>query len=84
MSSLESDGKVLVIGPLGIRTCNLVSGFSDDLTDEDGLGVTAVWAAGALPSLSAFSNADFSALAFLSACNNQLDPHRSKRRQKGY
>ena len=39
--SLESEGKVFVMGPFEVLTCNLVSGFSDDLTDEDGLGVVA-------------------------------------------
>lgn len=56
-----------------MRTCNLVSGFSDDLTDEDGFGVTAGSAAGALPSRSAFSRAAFSALSFLSACTSAFD-----------
>lgn len=69
---LESDGKVLVIGPLEVRTCSLVSGFSDDLTEEDGFGVTAGSAAGALPSRNAFSLAAFSARSFLSACTSAL------------
>ena len=66
-NSLESEGNVLVMGPFEVLTCNLVSGFSDDLTDEDGFGVVAVSAAGAFPSRSAFSRAAFSARSFLSA-----------------
>jgi len=64
---LESEGKVLVIGPFDVLTCNLVSGFSDDLTAEEGLAVVAATTAGALPSRIAFSLADFSARSFLSA-----------------
>jgi hypothetical protein len=65
--SLDSEGNVLVIGPFDVRTCNLVSGFSDDLTAEEGLAVVAVTTAGAFPSRNAFSLADLSALSFLSA-----------------
>jgi hypothetical protein len=64
---LDSEGKVLVIGPFDVRTCNLVSGFSDDLTAEEGLAVVAVTTAGAFPSRNAFSLADLSARSFLSA-----------------
>lgn len=64
---LDSEGKVFVMAPFDVRTCNLVSGFSDDLTAEEGLAVVAVTTAGAFPSLSAFSLADLSALSFLSA-----------------
>lgn len=71
---LDSEGKVLVMGPFDVRTCNLVSGFSDDLTAEDGLAVVAVTTAGAFPSLAAFSLADRSARSFLSACD-QLITH---------
>jgi hypothetical protein len=55
------------MGPFDVRTCNLVSGFSDDLTAEEGLAVVAVTTAGAFPSLKAFSLADLSARSFLSA-----------------
>lgn len=68
-NSLESEGKVLVMGPFDVRTCNRVSGFSDDLTAEEGLAVVAVTTAGAFPSRRAFSLADLSARSFLSACN---------------
>jgi hypothetical protein len=67
MDLLDSEGKVLVMGPFDVRTCNLVSGFSDDLTAEDGLAVVAVTTAGAFPSRKAFSLADLSARSFLSA-----------------
>jgi hypothetical protein len=67
MYLLDSEGKVLVIAPFDVRTCNLVSGFSDDLTAEEGLAVVAVTTAGAFPSLKAFSLADLSARSFLSA-----------------
>jgi hypothetical protein len=65
-SLLDSEGNVFVIGPFDVRTCNLVSGFSDDLTDEEGLAVVAS-TTGAFPSRIAFSLADFSARSFLSA-----------------
>lgn len=55
------------MGPFEVLTCNLVSGFSDDLTDEDGLGVVAASWGGAFPSRNAFSLAAFSARSFLSA-----------------
>jgi hypothetical protein len=67
MDLLDSEGKVLVMGPFDVRTCNLVSGFSDDLTAEEGLAVVAVTTAGAFPSRNAFSLADLSARSFLSA-----------------
>jgi len=57
------------MGPFDVRTCSLVSGFSDDLTAEEGLAVVAVTTVGAFPSRKAFSLADLSARSFLSACN---------------